>query len=197
MLKQQLLKVKSKLLRKTHPALAEILNTSDNIAGMYSKWRLLLSGVRTDLSQISSEQAQSLAAFEAALDSAIAASEKTSSGSGVTFKAQSSIAALQKLIAAGGQKAAVAAQKTQDQIKEEIKLIDKKIDKINQEADARKKALAATPSKENLALEIQKAQLEYADKLAAGDMAGAAQAQLTIKQLVGERETQKAIDAIE
>jgi hypothetical protein len=164
---------------------------------MYAKWRLLLSGVRTDLSQISSEQAQSLAAFEAALDSAILASEKTSSGSGVTFKAQSSIAALQKLIAAGGQKAAVNAQKTQDQIKEEIKLIDKKIDKINEEADARKKALAATQSKENLALEIQKAQLEYADKMAAGDMAGAAQAQLKIKQLVGERETQKAIDAIE
>ena len=184
-------------LKKTHPALAEILNTSDNIAGMYSKWRLLLSGVRTDLSQISSEQAQSLAAFEAALDSSISASEKTSSGSGVTFKAQSSIAALQKLIAAGGQKAAVNAQKTQDQIKEEIKLIDKKIDKINEEADARKKALAATQSKENLALEIQKAQLEYADKMAAGDMAGAAQAQLKIKQLVGERETQKSIDAIE
>ena len=184
-------------LKKTHPALAEILNTSDNIAGMYSKWRLLLSGVRTDLSKISSEQAQSLAAFEAALDSAISASEKTSSGSGVIFKAQSSIAALQKLIAAGGQKAAVNAQKTQDQIKEEIKLIDKKIDKINEEADARKKALAATQSKENLALEIQKAQLEYADKMAAGDMAGAAQAQLKIKQLVGERETQKAIDAIE
>ena len=33
--------------------------------------------------------------------------------------------------------------------------------------------------------------------MAAGDMAGAAQAQLKIKQLVGERETQKAIDAIE
>jgi len=184
-------------LKKTQPELAAILNTSDNVAGMYAKWRLLLSGVRTDLSQISSEQAQSLATFEAALDSAISASEKTSSGSGVTFKAQSSIAALQKLIAAGGQKAAVNAQKTQDQIKEEIKLIDKKIDKINEEADARKKALAATQSKENLALEIQKAQLEYADKMAAGDMAGAAQAQLKIKQLVGERETQKAIDAIE
>jgi len=184
-------------LKKTHPALAEILNTSDNIAGMYSKWRLLLAGVRTDLSKITSEQAQSLAAFEAALDSSIAASEKISSGSGVTFKAQSSIAALQKLIAAGGQKAAANAQKTQDQIKEEIKLIDKKIDKINEEADARKKALAATQSKENLAIEIQKAQLEYSDKMAAGDMAGAAQAQLKIKQLVGERETQKAIDAIE
>ena len=184
-------------LKKTQPELAAILNTSDNVASMYSKWRLLLSGVRTDLSKISSEQAQALAAFESALDSAISASEKTSSGSGVSAKAQKSITDLQKIIAAGGQKAAVNAQKTQDQIKEEIKLIDKKIDKINEEAEARKKALAATQSKENLALEIQKAQLEYADKMAAGDMAGAAQAQLKIKQLVGERETQKAIDAIE
>jgi hypothetical protein len=184
-------------LKKTHPQLAEILNTSDDVAGMYSKWRLLLSGVRTDLRNISSEQAQALAAFEAALDASITSSETTSSGSGVMAKSQRSIAALQKLIASGGQKAAANAQKTQEQIKEEIKLIDKKIDKINQEADARKRALDAAQSKENLSLEIQKAQLEYADKMAAGDMAGAAQAQLKIKQLVGERETQKAINAIE
>jgi TP901 family phage tail tape measure protein len=184
-------------LKKTHPELAAILNTSDNIAGMYSKWRLLLSGVRADLSKITSEQAQALAAFESALDSAITASEAANTGSGIAFKSQKSIAALQKQIAAGGQNAARSAQKTQDQIKEEIKLIDKKIDKINEEAEARKKALDANQSKENLALEIQKAQMEYADKMAAGDMAGAAQAQLKIKQLVGERETQKAIDAIE
>ena len=184
-------------LKESHPALAEILNKSDNVAGMYSKWRLLLSGVRTDLKNITSEQAQALVTFEAALDSALAASEAKSSGSGIAAKAQKSIGSLQKMIAAGGAKAAANAQKTQDQIKEEIKLIDKKIDKINEEADARKKALEAAQNKENLSLEIQKAQLEYADKMAAGDMAGAAQAQLKIKQLVGERESQKAIDAIE
>jgi TP901 family phage tail tape measure protein len=184
-------------LKETHPALAEILNQSDNVAGMYSKWRLLLSGVRTDLKNITSEQAQALVAFEAALDSSLAASEAKSSGSGIAARAQKSIGSLQKLIASGGAKAAANAQKTQDQIKEEIKLIDKKIDKINEEADARKKALEAAQNKENLSLEIQKAQLEYADKMAAGDMAGAAQAQLKIKQLVGERENQKAIDAIE
>ena len=66
-------------LKKTHPELAAILNTSDNVAGMYSKWRLLLSGVRTDLSKISSEQAQALAAFESALDTSITASETTAS----------------------------------------------------------------------------------------------------------------------
>jgi TP901 family phage tail tape measure protein len=184
-------------LKETHPALAEILNESDNIAGMYSKWRLLLSGVRTDLKNITSEQAQALLAFESALDSSLAAAEAKSSGSGIAARSQKSISALQKLVAAGGQKAAANAQKTQDQIKEEIKLIDKKIDKINEEADARKRALDSAQSKENLALEIQKAQLEYADKMAAGDMAGAAQSQLKIKQLVGERETQKAIDSIE
>ena len=193
----QLGTAKLESLKETHPELAKVLNAADNVAGMYAKWRLRLAGVRTDLSAITSEQAQALLAFESALDSSIAASESKSSGSGIGAKSQKSIAALQKLITAGGQKAAVAAQKTQDQIKEEIKLIDKKIDKINEEADARKKALEASQNKENLALEIQKAQLEYADKMAAGDMAGAAQAQLKIKQLVGERETQKSIDAIE
>lgn len=184
-------------LKKTQPELAKILNTTDDVAGMYAKWRLLLSGVRTDLSKISSEQAQSMAAFESALGTAITASEQSNVGSGVAYKSQQSIIKLQKQIAAGGDKAAVNAQKTQDQIKEEIKLIDKKIDKINEEADARKRALEANQSKENLALEIQKAQLEYVDKIAAGDMIGAAQAQLNIKQLLGERESQKAIDAIE
>jgi hypothetical protein len=184
-------------LKKSHPELASILNQTDNVAGVYAKWRVLLSGVRVDLKNISSEQAQTIATFQAQLDSAIESAGKNGGGTGILSAAQKSIMSLQKQIAAGGQKASVAAQKTQDQIKEEIKLIDKKIDKINEEADARKKALEATQNKENLALEIQKAQLEYADKLAAGDMAGAAQAQLKIKQLVGERETQKAIDAIE
>jgi TP901 family phage tail tape measure protein len=193
----QLGTAKLESLKETHPELAKILNASDNVAGIYAKWRLRLAGVRTDLSAITSEQAQALLTFESALDSSIAAAEAKSSGSGIGARSQKSIAALQKLIAAGGQKAAVAAQKTQDQIKEEIKLIDKKIDKINEEADARKKALEASQNKENLSLEIQKAQLEYADKMAAGDIAGAAQAQLKIKQLVGERETQKSIDAIE
>jgi TP901 family phage tail tape measure protein len=184
-------------LKETHPELAKILNTSDNVAGMYSKWRLLLAGVRTDLSQITSEQAQAMLKFEAALDSSIVASEEKSSGSGIAARSQKSIDALQKRIDAGGEKAAKNAQKTQDQIKEEIKLIDKKINKINEEADARKKALEASQSKENLLLEIQKAQFEYADKMAAGDMSGAAQAQLKIKQLLGEKELQKGIDSIE
>jgi len=184
-------------LKESHPELAAILNQTDNVAGVYAKWRVLLSGVRVDLKNISSDQAQTIATFQAQIDSAIESAGKNGGGTGILSAAQKSIISLQKLIAAGGQKAAVAAQKTQDQIKEEIKLIDKKIDKINEEANARKKALEAAQNKENLALEIQKAQLEYADKLAAGDMAGAAQAQLKIKQLVGERETQKAIDAIE
>jgi predicted Fe-Mo cluster-binding NifX family protein len=185
-------------LKESHPELAAILNETDNVAGVYAKWRVLLSGVRVDLKNISSDQAQTIAAFEAQIDSAIAKSETAvGGGTGIMASSQKAIAALQKQIAAGGQKAAMAAQKTQDQIKEEIKLIDKKIDKINEEAEARKKALEANQSKENLALEIQKAQLEYADKVAAGDMAGAAQAQLKVKQLIGERENQKAIDAIE
>ena len=185
-------------LKESHPELAAILNETDNVAGVYAKWRVLLSGVRVDLKNISSDQAQTIAAFEAQIDSAIVKAQSIiGKGTGILASSQKAISALQKQIAAGGQKASMAAQKTQDQIKEEIKLIDKRIDKINEEADARKKALEANQSKENLALEIQKAQMEYADKLAAGDMAGAAQAQLKIKQLVGERETQKAIDAIE
>jgi hypothetical protein len=184
-------------LKETHPELQKILNSSDNTASIYAKQKLLVMGVRAEFKKMSGEQAQALLAFSAALETAITAQERLAAGSGISYKSQQAIDKMQKQIAAGGQKAAQAAQKTQDQIKAEIKLIDKKIDAINKEAEARKKALEASQNKENLQIEIQKAQLEYADKLAAGDMAGAAQAQLRIKQLLGERDTQKAIDAIE
>ena len=184
-------------LKETHPELEKILNTSDNTASIYAKQKLIVMGVRAEFKNMSAEQAQALLAFNAALETAITAQEKLAQGSGISYKSQQAIDKMQKQIAAGGQKASIAAQKTQDQIKAEIKLIDKRIDAINKEAEARKKALQDSQNKENLQLEIQKAQLEYADKLAAGDMAGAAQAQLRIKQLLGERDTQKAIDAIE
>jgi TP901 family phage tail tape measure protein len=78
-----------------------------------------------------------------------------------------------------------------------IKLIDKAIKKIQEEADARIKALQKQAGIENTALNIQKKQLEYQDKLASGDMAGAAQAQIDLQLLLKEKQANDAIAAIE
>lgn len=182
-------------LKKTHPELAKILNATDNTKTVYQKWRVLLSGIDVDLQNISATQLNALAQFDAAMNTALATQEK--SGKGIVGLSQTKIAELQKKITAGGPAAQRAAQKTQDQIKAEMKLIDEKIKKINEEADARKKALQAKQSEQSLSIEIQKAQLEYQNKISAGDMEGAAQAQLKIKQLLGEQQSQKALDAIE
>jgi hypothetical protein len=85
----------------------------------------------------------------------------------------------------------------EDYYDNKIKLIDKAIKKIQEEADARIKALQKQAGIENTALNIQKKQLEYQDKLASGDMAGAAQAQIDLQLLLKEKQASNAIAAIE
>ena len=77
-----------------------------------------------------------------------------------------------------------------------IKAIDLEIKKIREAADARRKALQEQQDAESYATEIKKLQLEYQQKLASGDMAGAAQAQLNLQQLTKEKQTRDAIEAI-
>ena len=54
-------------LKKERPELAAILKSTDTVAGMYAKWRVLLAGVNIDLKSITSEQAMGIAAYEQAL----------------------------------------------------------------------------------------------------------------------------------
>jgi hypothetical protein len=77
-----------------------------------------------------------------------------------------------------------------------IKAIDLEIKKIREAADARRKALQEQQDAESYSTEIKKLQLEYQQKLASGDMAGAAQAQLNLQQLTKEKQTRDAIEAI-
>lgn len=78
-----------------------------------------------------------------------------------------------------------------------IKAIELEIKKINEAADARRKALQEQQDASDFDLEVKKKQLEYQDALATGNMAAAAQAQLDIRQLTKQKEVQDAITAIE
>jgi len=84
-----------------------------------------------------------------------------------------------------------------DYYRNKIKAIDLEIKKINEAANARKKALQDQQDAESFATEIKKKQIEYQDALAAGDMSRAAQAQADIQQLTKEKQIRSAIAAID
>ena len=90
-----------------------------------------------------------------------------------------------------------AKKQDEDYYSNKIKAIDLEIKKIREAADARRKALQEQQDVESYTTEIKKLQLDYQNKLAAGDLAGAARAQLDIQQLTKEKQTRDAISAID
>jgi TP901 family phage tail tape measure protein len=185
---------------KTNPLLAASLSTSDKIGDAYAKWRIQLAGVNKDLTGLNSGQLKDIAEYVTQINSIFGKYADTSS-----TEAQSGpLGSLAKTINAYNvkQKAMETASqngyaKTTASIKEQIKLKDKQIKQIQDEADARKKALQAQTNAEDLKLQIQQEQLKYQDALASGNMSAAAMAQLTIKRLVGQSTAANAQTAID
>jgi hypothetical protein len=181
-------------LKETHPALQEILNTTDTTASAFAKWRIVLSGVRVDLKHITAEEAIAIAQFEEGLNSAIEAQEKT--GAGVLGKSQTIINKLQLQIGKGLAAQQKAHNQAMGNIEDEIKAIDKKIKKIQEEADAKIKAIEDEQKANDFNANMQQLQIENQDALAKGDMAGAALTQIKIRQLADQRQKELAINAI-
>jgi len=184
-------------LKQSQPELAAILNSTDTIAGAYAKWQVAISGARVNLQKMSSEQAIMLAKFDAAMSSAMENMANAGGSSNTFGLIGDNLKKLDKIAKSTSAAAQRSAQKTQEQYQEELKLIDKKIKKINEEADAKRRALQTIQDKENYQLELQRLQLEYQDAIARGDMPAAARAQLNIQQLQKEKQITEAINAIE
>ena len=194
---RQIGQIKLDQLKQSQPELAAILNSADTIASAYAKWQVAISGARVNLKNMTADQALMLAEFDTAMSTAMT-NLAEQGGSNSTFgKIGKQISGLNKIAMSVSIAAQRNAEKTRKQIEAEIKLIDEKIRKINEEADAKIKALQRVEQKENYQLDLQKAQLDYQDALARGDMAAAARAQLNIDQLVKERQNTLAIDAIQ
>lgn len=188
-------------LKKTHPELAKILNSTDTIRSTYAKWRILLAGVDVDLKTISSSQAEALSKFIELQSAAIAQAEKAKVGDkgyiASIAKSSALIDKLNKQILAGGKDGQKVAQRTKDQIEAEIKAIDKRIKKIQEEADARIKAIQKTQSAESYAVELKQAQLDLQAAIASGDKEAQVRAQLTLSGLQKRHESEMAIAAIQ
>jgi hypothetical protein len=174
------------VLKAQRPELANILNQSDTIGGMYAKWRLFLQGVRIDLQNINSAQAESLAAFAAGLDTASAqaiAADGTVTG---LEEARAALDALQKAYKDAQKRSNTDKIDSQGLSKQRIKAIQDEIKAIRERAEARKRALRETFDKENAELELQKAKLDLQNAVARGDNEAAAAAQIRIQQIQKE-----------
>jgi hypothetical protein len=175
-----------KTIKSQRPELAGILNQSDTIGGMYAKWRLYLQGVSTDLSQISSAQAEALATFSSALDSAGASALVVGGGVTGLEKAAALLKTLKEQYNDASKKSNTDKIDSAGLSKKQIKAIQDEIKAIKERADAKKRALRETFDKENAELELQKAKLDLQSAVARGDNEAAAAAQIRIQQIQKE-----------
>jgi hypothetical protein len=188
-------------LKKTHPELSAIVNSTDTIRSTYAKWKILLAGVDVNLKTISATQAEALAKFIELQNAAIAVAQTAKPGQdgyiASIAKSSTLIGKLNKQILAGGTIAEKTAQRTKEQIDAEMKAIDKKIKKIQEEADARIKAIQKTQNAESYAVELKQAQLDLQSAIASGDKEAQVRAQLALSALQKRRESEMAISAIQ
>jgi hypothetical protein len=173
-------------LSKQNAIMGLILNKSDTVAGAYSKMKLYLSGVNLDLKSMDSTMASlAVKAVNLATQNLIGGKYK-----GISDE-------IKRLTEAGtSQKAIKTQQNVQKDLDAQIKKHQKIIDKIKEQADAKVEALSRQNDAEDYNLKIQKLQIQYQEKLASGDMAGAAQDQIDIQLLSSSRQKDLAVNAI-
>jgi len=173
-------------LSKQNAVMGLIVNKSDTIQGAFAKMKLYLSGIDVDIQSMSSEMSI-LAAKAVAL-----ATQNLVGGKYKTIADE-----ITRLTTIGSSdKSVKAQQRIQTNLDDQIKKHQKIIDQIKEEADARVKGLERQNSTEDYNLQIKKLQIEYQERLASGDMSGAAQAQIDIQSLSSSRQKDLAVNAI-
>ncbi len=184
------------VLQKQRPEFANILNKSDTIGGLIAKWRVHTQNVFLDLKKITSAQAEALAGFYDAMD---AAAESALTVEGSTGALKDTAAVLddltkrEKAARSFSENGAKAAEKYN---KLKVQALQNELKEVKKLADAKRKALEESLSKENRELELQKAKLELQTAVARGDNEAIAAAQIRIQQLQKEATTEAAISKI-
>jgi hypothetical protein len=175
-----------KSLAEQNVEMAKLANSTDTLASLMAKVRLSTSGIALDFQNMGPAAAEAL--------SIVIEKQRELLKSGPYSQIVKDMAKVSKSNADQIIKNAEVSAKA---LQKEIELHNKKIQKIKEEADERKKALDEENADEDINLRIKAKQLEYQDKLAAGDMSGAAQAQIAIQQLVGSQQVTLAKRAID
>jgi hypothetical protein len=172
----------------------KFLSLQDTALSVMQKLRLQAQGYTGDLS-MGALAADRLFSMRAAIESNVTAFSTSQSGPLFGISQKLKIAQEQyKKLGLASQGASV---KQQIDSRKAGEAIDAKIKKIQEEADARRKALTQTLKDEDFLTQVKKKQLEYQDALSSGDMSRAAQAQLDIKSMNKQQQTDKAIQSID
>jgi TP901 family phage tail tape measure protein len=167
------------------PAILKFATALDTVVSLMQKMTLLRDfGFAGDLSQYDAQGTADLYAQAFAINQKVIAASKTGSLKGEYAE----LAALEKR--RDELEKAARGEKVQTQInrRDRIKGLEDEIKKINEAADARRKALQEEADDQDINIEIQKKRLEYQQKLASGDMGGAAQSQLDLQQLINRQQ---------
>jgi hypothetical protein len=172
----------------------KFLSLQDTGLSMWQKIRLQAQGYTGDLNK-GAAATNALFTLRAMISEDVA--RDSIAEGGALFGLNNSLMELEKRKAQAAASSKGQSAKAQIDSRKAIEAIDEKIRKIKEEADARRKALSNQQKDENFLTAIKKKQLEYQDALAAGDMSKAAMAQLDIKSLNKEKQTDVAVAAID
>jgi hypothetical protein len=168
--------------------LRDVISSTDTLAGIWAKIKLSVSGITFNLKDMSTETATAISLLLEQQKNYLSSNDSLISSAADLIAKTGNITANQLI---------KNANRTKESIQKEIELRQKNIQRIKDEADAKKKALEQETEAEDFLLQIQKKQIEYSEALASGDMATAAQAQLDIQSMTGARQLDLAKTAID
>ena len=179
---------------------ATILGRAESLASITSKVMLYTAGVgnAVDLALLDAQTAVEMASNLAIVNQGLnTITESTDASLNPLSELANKISKAETAQSTLNNTVKSAKKVDEDYYKNKIKLIDKIIEKIQEEADERIKAIRKEQDARNVATDIQQEQLKYQQALMSGDMESAAQAQLEIQRLVKQKQEEDAIAAIQ
>ena len=179
------------LLKQQDMRLGFILGKAETLASVFAKYQLLLSGMGEELDIAALTPDKAIKALEGYTATGTAAGivlSKTALGK--AEKSANEAASKAKDLLTKSEKS------DSSYIDAAIKNKQKLITKLEEERSLRLKILDLQERSQSFETSIKQAQIKYQEALAAGDMAQAAQEQLNIQQLSGDRQRDLARQAI-
>jgi TP901 family phage tail tape measure protein len=178
-------------LKRQDLVLGSMLSNSESILSVFAKYKLYLSGLSDvlDIGSMTGDDAIAAASgFEALQDAANSVVGETAIGKAADAAKKAALDAA---------KASSNAQKIDASYYDQaIKNKQKLIDKLEEERKKRLSILELQERAQDFETSIRQAQIKYQEAIATGNMAQAAQEQLTIQKLSGDRERELARNAI-
>lgn len=171
-------------LKKQNPEIEKFVNAQDTAVSVFQKLRLVARGFTGDLADLNAQQVDAVYKLQIATAQAVATVNKKGLLSAET-KAYKELKKQRDDLAAAAKGQSV---KEQIDARERLKALDKEIKKINDKAEARKKALREEAQAEDMSLRIQQQKLQYERAVSAGDFGGAAEAQIELTRLQNEQQ---------